>query len=93
MLHSSLLVQIDAVARAGSIRGASELLNVSASSINRRLIQLEEEIGSPLFLRQKSGMRPTAAGEVVLAHIRQTLRDADRMANRLDELRGVPRRS
>lgn len=89
MLHSSLLNQIDAVARAGSIRGASELLNVSASSINRRLIQLEEELGSPLFLRQKSGMRPTAAGEVVLAHIRQTLREADRMANRLDELRGT----
>ena len=89
MLHSSLLTQIDAVARAGSIRGASDLLNVSASSINRRLLQLEEELGSPLFLRQKSGMRPTAAGEVLLAHIRQTLRDADRMANRLEELRGT----
>ena len=88
-MHSSLLNQIDTVARTGSIRGASELLNVSASSINRRLIQLEEELGSPLFLRQKSGMHPTAAGEVVLAHIRQTLRDADRMAKRLEELRGL----
>lgn len=89
MLHSSLLAQIDEVARRGSIRSAADVLNVSASSINRRIIQLEEEIGVPLFLRHSGGMRVTAAGEVVVAHIRQTLRDSERMKMRLGELAGT----
>lgn len=88
MLHSSLLGQIDEVARRGSIRAASEVLNVSASSINRRLLQLEEDLGVRLFHRHSAGMRLTAAGEVVLAHIRQTLHDHDRTKRRLKDLRG-----
>lgn len=54
MLHSSLLNQIDEVARIGSIRGAAEVLNVSASSINRRLIQLEESLEIRLFHRTRA---------------------------------------
>lgn len=88
MLHSSLLSQLDEVARRGSIRGASDVLHVSASSINRRLILLEEEIGMPLFHRNPTGMRLTAAGELVIAHIRQTMREHDRLQRRLRELRG-----
>ncbi|MCR9239416.1 MAG: LysR family transcriptional regulator [Alphaproteobacteria bacterium] len=89
MLHSSLLNQIDEVSRRGSIRAAADVLNVSASSINRRIIQLEEETGTPLFHRHSGGMRVTAAGEVVIAHIRQTLRDYERMKQRLRELSGT----
>mgnify|MGYP006270758591 FL=1 len=89
MLHSSLLTQLDEVARCGSIRGASDVLHVSASSINRRLILLEEEIGMPLFHRQATGMRLTAAGELVIAHIRQTLREHERLRHSLRELRGT----
>jgi len=89
MLHSTLLAQIDEVARRGSIRAAADVLNVSASSINRRIIQLEEEMGTPLFIRHSGGMKVTAAGEVVVAHIRQTLRDSERMKKRLGELAGA----
>lgn len=89
MLHSTLLAQLDAVAREGSIRRAAEVLNVSASSINRRILQLEEDLGTPLFLRRASGMQLTAAGEVVVAHIRNTLRDADRTRRRIEEMRGL----
>lgn len=90
-LHSTLLAQIDAIARTGSVRGAEARLRVSASSINRRLIRSEESLGTPLFLRGPWGLKPTAAGEVVLSHIRQTLRDADRMTRRLPELGGLRR--
>lgn len=89
MLHSTLLHQIDAVAQHGSIRRAAEVLNVSASSINRRILALEEELGSPIFHRRARGMQLTAAGEVVVAHIRQTLRDSDRMMSRIEEMRGL----
>lgn len=89
MLHSSLLRQLDEVARSGSIRGASEVLNVSASSINRRLLLLEEEYGVQLFHRHPTGMRLAAAGEIVVAHIRQTLRDEEVMRDRLRKLSGT----
>jgi DNA-binding transcriptional LysR family regulator len=88
-LHSSLLLQLDAVARAGSIRGAADRLHVAASSINRRLIQLEESLGVALFARTPQGMRLTAAGEIVIAHVRQTLREEARMARRLQEVMGL----
>lgn len=88
-LHSSLLQQLDAVARAGSIRGAAERLHVAASSINRRLITLEESLGVALFARTPRGMRLTAAGEIVIAHVRQTLREEVRMARRLQEVTGL----
>ena len=89
MLHSSLLTQIDEVARRGSIRAAAEVLNVSASSINRRILLLEEDLGVQLFLRHSGGMRITAAGEVVVAHVQQTLRDHERMKKRLREIAGT----
>ncbi|MEM1287679.1 MAG: LysR family transcriptional regulator [Pseudomonadota bacterium] len=89
MLHSSLLNQIDMVARAGSIRRAAEQLNVSASSINRRILQLEQQLGSPLFHRSRNGVRLSSAGEILIAHVRQTLRDAARMEGRLEELSGM----
>lgn len=89
MLHSSLLRQLDEVARRGSIRGASEVLNVSASSINRRLLLLEEEYGVQLFHRHPTGMRLASAGEIVVAHIRQTLRDEEVMIRRLRDLSGT----
>ncbi|AJE46859.1 LysR family transcriptional regulator [Celeribacter indicus] len=89
MLHSSLLRQLDEIARSGSIRSAAETLNVSASSINRRLLQLEEELGLQLFHRHRRGMTLTAAGEIVIAHIRETLRDHERLHLRLRELRGT----
>jgi len=88
MLHSSLLLQLDEVSKRGSIRGAAEVLNVSASSINRRIIQLEARTGVALFHRHSGGMSVTAAGEVMIAHVRQTLRDHERMQQRLRELRG-----
>ncbi len=88
-LHSSLLQQLDAVARAGSIRGAADRLHVAASSINRRLIQLEELLGVALFARTAQGMRLTPAGEIVIAHVRQTLREEARMSRRLQEVMGL----
>lgn len=89
MLHSTLLTQLDEVSRRGSIRGAAEVLNVSASSINRRIIELESRLGVSLFHRHSGGMRVTAAGEVLIAHIRQTLRDYERMNQRLREITGT----
>ncbi|WHZ12372.1 MAG: Transcriptional regulator, LysR family [Burkholderiaceae bacterium] len=73
MLHSRLLRYIDEVARSGSIRAAGERLHVAPSAINKHVLLLEEEIGEPLFERLPRGMRPTPAGEILLAHVRRTM--------------------
>ncbi|MFF2554442.1 LysR family transcriptional regulator [Nocardia sp. NPDC058058] len=73
MLHSRLLEYIDEVARLGSIRAAGARLHVAPSAINRQILMLEAELDQPLFERLPRGMRPTPAGEALLAHIRGTL--------------------
>ncbi|WP_409183322.1 LysR family transcriptional regulator [Amycolatopsis sp. VS8301801F10] len=73
MLHSRLLQYIDEVARLGSIRAAGARLHVAPSAINRQILLLEAELGEQLFDRLPRGMRPTPAGEALLAHVRRTL--------------------
>jgi DNA-binding transcriptional LysR family regulator len=88
MLHSRLLGYLDEVARTGSIRKAAERVGIAASSINRQILALEEEFGVPIFERLPRRMRLTAAGELLLNHIRSTLREHERMRARLVDLQG-----
>lgn len=91
MLHARLLRYLDEVARSGSIRKASSRLNVASSAINRQILTLEEEIGSPIFERLPRGLRLTAAGELLINHVRQTLKEHDRVRTRIEALRGLRR--
>ncbi|MTJ83476.1 MAG: LysR family transcriptional regulator [Telmatospirillum sp.] len=75
MLHSKLLRYLDEVARSGSIRAAAARLNVASSAVNKQVLMIEKEIGVPLFERLPRGLRLTPAGELMLAHIRQTIND------------------
>lgn len=88
MLHARMLIYLDEVVRCGSIRQAAERLNVAASSINRQILALEEEYGAPLFERMHRRLRLTAVGELVIAHVRQTLGDHGRLQARIAELHG-----
>ena len=91
MLHSRLLRYIDEVASAGSIRKASDNLNIAASAINRQILALEAELGTPIFERLHKRMRLTAAGEMIISHVRQTLREHERVQNRIEDLKGLRR--
>lgn len=75
MLHSRVLRYIDEVARSGSIRAAGERLNVAPSAINKHILQLEEAMGEPLFERLPRGLRLTPAGEILVAHVRRTIKE------------------
>ncbi len=72
-MHAAVLRYIDQVARMGSIRRAAGVLNVASSAVNRQILKLEADIGTPLFERIGNGVRPTAAGEYVIRHARETL--------------------
>lgn len=90
-MHSRLLDYFEAVVRHGSVRKAGEAIHVSPSAINRHLIELEAEIGAPLFDRLPRGMRLTAAGEILALHVRSTLRDYQRALSEINQLAGGER--
>lgn len=87
MLHSRRLRYIDEIARSGSIRKAANRLNVASSSINRQILAIEEEIGSPIFERLPRGLRLTAVGELFVEHIRSVLKDYERLQTRVSGLK------
>lgn len=91
MLHGRALRYIDEVARQGSIRKAAKELHVAASAINRHVIELETELGAPIFERLPRGLKLTSTGELLIAHIRETLRAHDRMRAQIQSLRGLSR--
>jgi DNA-binding transcriptional LysR family regulator len=91
MRHLRFLRYVDEVARTGSIRKAAEQLHVTASAVNRRIMDLEEELGAPLFERRARGVRLTAAGELFLRYIREQTGDVDRMMSQIEDLKGLRR--
>ena len=91
MLHSRLLNYIDEVARTGSIRKAANRLNVAASAISRQILALEMQLGTPIFQRLPKKLILTAAGEILIGHVRQTLKELTRAQAKIEELKGLRR--
>ena len=91
MLHSRLLKYLDEVARLGSIRKAASRLNVASSAINRQILALEQELGAPIFERMPRRLRLTATGEVLIAHVRETLKSHQRVETHIEALKGLTR--
>ena len=91
MLHSRLLKYLDEVARLGSIRKAAARLNVASSAINRQILALETEIGAPIFERMPRRLRLTATGEVLIAHVRETLKGHQRVESQIEAFKGLTR--
>jgi DNA-binding transcriptional LysR family regulator len=87
MISARLLLYVDEIARQGSIRKAAARLNVAASSVNRQLIALENQLGTKLFERLAGRMRPTAAGEILVAHARDALKQQRMALTRVSELK------
>ncbi|PRY66548.1 LysR family transcriptional regulator [Vreelandella songnenensis] len=56
-----------AIARAGSLSGASRRLHISHATVFRRLNAIEARLGATLFERHRHGYTPTLAGEDLAA--------------------------
>jgi len=79
------------VGKLGSIRKASEELNVSASAIDRQILRAEMDLGVPLFERLPTGLRLTAAGEIMMAAGRRWQKNLLDVTAQIDDLRGLKR--
>ncbi len=78
---------MQAIARAGSVRGAGELLQVHGSTVARHLEQLERRVGTRLFARTRRGMEITAAGAEVIEVLDRVADELEQVEQRL-RLRG-----
>lgn len=88
-MHDKFLNYFDETARQGSIRKAAAVLNMSSSSLNRKIISTENRLGVRLFDRNADGVELTAAGAVVLEHCRTTLVDYQRILNVVSDIRDM----
>ncbi|WP_298351317.1 LysR family transcriptional regulator [Rhodoblastus sp.] len=57
-----------AVVSTGSFAAAADKLNVTQTAVGARIKALEDQLGRPLFIRNKGGARLSAAGERFLRH-------------------------
>jgi DNA-binding transcriptional LysR family regulator len=62
---------------------AAERLNLTQSAVSHQIKALEQELGEPLFIRAKRGVKVSEAGKVVLDHARRILDEADALRERL----------
>lgn len=77
---------VAAVAASGSVTRAAADVHLTQSAVSHQLRDIEERLGTPLFLRVGKRMIPTAAGERVLSTARRVL---DEIAATEDDVRRI----
>lgn len=88
-MHSTFMRYFDEVARQRSICKAAAVLNVSSTTVNRKIIATEKTIGVRLLERTPEGVALTDAGRIVLEHCRETLNGYERTKMMLDDIRDL----
>lgn len=77
-----------AIADAGSLRRAAEVLRKSQPALTKSLRQAEDDLGVPIFQRSSRGVIPTELGERVLARARAIASEINRLDDDVAQLRG-----
>jgi LysR family cyn operon transcriptional activator len=68
---------------------AAKELFITQSTLSHQILQLENELGQPLFHRNSHEVMLTEAGQTLLPLAMQTILDADSCLQRLDELKNL----
>ncbi len=76
ILHMKYAVE---VARAGSLKGASETLLIAQPNLSRSIKELEADLGITIFERSARGMVLTVEGEEFLSYAREILTQIDQV--------------
>lgn len=75
-LDLNALMLFHEVVKAGSLTAASERTNVPRSTLSRRLLQLEKDLGSLLLKKSTRKLAPTDLGLSVYAHCKRIAEEA-----------------
>ncbi len=79
------LEALEAVTRHGSIRRASEELNLSQPALSETVRNLERELGVVLFDRLRSGARINTAGQELMPYVTEVIESVNRLRGAADE--------
>jgi DNA-binding transcriptional LysR family regulator len=77
------------VVRRGSFSAAADALSYTQSAVSQAVARLEAETGAPLVVRDRRGVRPTAAGETLVEHADTILSQIEAAQADLDAVLGV----
>lgn len=76
-------------ARLGTMRAASEKLDVATSSVSRQIAELEAELGLALIERERRKIKLTEAGEASCQYYREKLSREEAFLSRIKELKSI----
>ena len=85
--HDNRLRSLAEAVRGGTMRAASENLNVAPSSISRQIAQLEEELGVTLIERNRTPLKLTEAGELALRYYREFMTQQEAFISQVGDLK------
>jgi DNA-binding transcriptional LysR family regulator len=89
MLHVGRLRVLCEVVGCGSFSGAAESLSYTQSAISQAIATLEAETGTALVVRNRGGVRPTAAGATLVGHAETIFAQIEAAENDLAAVLGV----
>src|ERR1700723_1621386 len=67
------LKYIVAVAETANFTRAAERLFLAQPSLSKQIKDLEDEIGFPIFVRNRDGVRITPAGQMIITYAQEAL--------------------
>lgn len=73
----------------GNISSAAESLSYAQSTVSKMIADLENECGTTLLERGKTGVHLTTSGEQILPYFRKIVNDFEEMGNYVDSLNGL----
>lgn len=85
-LDSRHLKLIAEVAATESVTRAADRLNVTQSAVSHQLREIEEQLGTPIFVRSGRRMLPTPAGRLIVEAAGQVLGTIGRLEARVGQL-------
>lgn len=89
MLHPGRLRVLSEVVRRGSFSAAADALAYTQSAVSQAIARLEAETGAALVVRDRRGVRPTAAGATLVEHAETILVQIEAAEEELANVLGV----
>jgi LysR family transcriptional regulator for metE and metH len=81
-MHLAIVLEVD---RLGSLTAAASALCLTQSALSHTVRKLEQQLGTPLWLREGRSLRPTQAGDHLLSVAKRVLPQLEHAEQRLQQ--------
>ena len=76
-------------AKTGNFTKTADRMGYTQPAVSRTLRLLEQELGFPLFVRQKNGVELTSSGRTILPHVLELLAQERQLEQHVAEIQGL----